>query len=174
MFCPNCSEPKANETTQFCKRCGLDLFGLSEFVESGASDVRTPDAKGKQAKGIRQGVKLLALGLMLIPVWMFIGIIFPPNDRLVESAPSTTALEAIAWIAMWVAFIAGALRIAYAALFEEKRSISSHRSGVGPANKSAHGLPSGDAFRPTAPGGWKTTGELFEPVKRTARTSGDL
>ena len=55
MFCPNCSEQKANDATQFCKRCGLDLFGLSEFVESGAGDVRKPNPSWKSQKRHQAG-----------------------------------------------------------------------------------------------------------------------
>jgi len=173
MYCPNCSEPKANDATQFCKRCGLDLFGLSEFVESGANDVRATGVRSKHRKGIKQGISLFAVGLMLIPIWMFAGVVFPPNDRFVESAPSTTPLEAIAWIAMWMAFIAGALRIAYAFIFENKRFERFNAPSTGSVPGSGGSLPSGDYFRPADPGTWKSTDELFEPVRKT-RTSGEL
>jgi len=173
MYCPNCSELKVDDRTQFCKRCGLDLFGLSEFVESGGAT--RPDTKGKRQKGMRQGVMLFALGLMLIPVWLFIAMIFPPSDRLVESAPSTTAAEGIAWIAMWMAFIAGALRIAYALVFEEGRSAHPSIQGrIKDAYRAPEALPSADTFRPAQPGSWKTTGDLYERVKRPAKTSGEL
>jgi len=175
MYCPNCSEPKADGHTQFCKRCGLDLFGLSEFVESGG--VPRPEEKSKRQRGVRQGVMLFALGLLLIPVWLFVAMIFPPNDRLVESAPSTTAAEGIAWIAMWMAFIAGALRIAYALLFEEGSSDLRRAPGRRETEstfRASEALPSADAFRPAQPGSWKTTGELYDHVKRTPETSGEL
>ena len=173
MFCPNCSEQKANDATQFCKRCGLDLFGLSEFVESGAGDLRKPNKKWRSQKGISQGVSIVSIGLMLIPVWMFAGVILPPNDRLVESAPSTTPLEAIAWIAMWMAFIAGGLRIAYARIFENHRPGRSHPPVKGSIPGSGGALPSADYFRPADPGTWKSTDDLFEPVRKS-RTSGEL
>jgi hypothetical protein len=146
---------------------------LSEFVESGAGDVRKPNLRGRSQKGIRQGVTLFSIGLMLIPVWMFAGVILPPNDRLVESAPSTTPLEAIGWIAMWIAFIAGVLRIAYALIFEGKRSKRFSPPSTGSVPGSGGALPSGDYFRPADPGTWKSTDELFEPVRKP-RTSGEL
>jgi len=145
---------------------------LSEFVESGAGDVRRPNPRWKSQKGIRQGVTLFSIGLILIPVWMFAGVILPPNDRLVESAPSTTPLEAIAWIAMWMTFIAGALRIAYTIVFENRRSGGFKPPITGSVPGSGGALPSGDYFRPADPGTWKSTDDLFEPVKR--RTSGEL
>ena len=171
MFCPNCSEPKLSDATQFCKRCGLDLFGLSEFIESGEGGVVTPF--DRRRKGLKQGVGLLAIGIVLMPVWMFIGAAFPPNDRLVESAPSTTVAEAIAWIGMWIAFLAGAVRVAYALLFESKRTtprITENEQFK--TSQRSNQLPSADYFRPADPGGWKTSGELFEKVK--ARHHGEL
>ena len=50
-------------------------FGLSEFVESGAGDLRKPNKKWRSQKGISQGVSIVSIGLMLIPVWMFAGVI---------------------------------------------------------------------------------------------------
>jgi len=178
MYCPNCSEPKVDERTQFCKRCGLDLFGLSEFVESGEGGTPRPHLKNKRQKGIKQGAMLVGLGLLLIPVWLFVAMIFPPNDRLVESAPSTTLAEGAAWIAMWMAFIAGALRIAYALIFEKG---SSEHGQTQWRNKKAttgyrgpEALPSADAFRPAEPGRWKTTGDLYEHAARSKKSSGEL
>jgi hypothetical protein len=173
MYCPNCSETKPNDATQFCKRCGLDLFGLSEFVQSGKPGGFIPRRSGAR-KGIRQGITLFAIGLVLIPVWMFVAAIFPPNDRLVESSPSTTPLEMAAWIGMWVAFIAGLIRIAYSLVFENARTERRQgRDGV-ESQRSAGALPTADYFRPAQPENWKTSGDLFERIKRKAQTSGDL
>jgi hypothetical protein len=173
MYCPNCSEVKARDAAQFCKRCGLDLFGLSEFVESGEGGRFVVPSWGTR-KGKRQGITLLGLGLILIPVWMFIGAIFPPNDRLIESFPSTTRLEMAAWIGMWMAFIAGTVRIIYSLVFENSRWERRSRVVGVESQRSAGTLPSADYFRPAQPENWKTTGELFERVKRNAKTSGDL
>ena len=171
MFCPNCSEPKPLDATKFCKRCGLDLFGLSEFIESGdGGSVRDFD---RRRRGLRQASMLFAIGFILIPVWMFIGAGFPANDRIVERAPSTTAAEMLAWIGMWMAFIAAATRVAYALIFEHLQIFSTtserprFRKEKGPG-----ALPSADYFRPADPGNWKTSGDLFEKVK--VRHSGEL
>ena len=173
MFCPNCSEPRPANDTQFCKRCGLDLFGLNEFVESGESSSGRP-FDGRR-KAFRQTGVLFAIGLLLVPVWMFIGAAFPPNDRLVESAPSTTPAETIAWIGMWMAFFAGALRMAYALVFDGKRPIVSREMPAKTATHyAAQSLHSGDAFRPADPGVWQETDDLFEHSKRKVRTTGEL
>lgn len=173
MFCPNCSELKQNEDTQYCTTCGLDLNDLKRFVASGGSGFR----RSKLRKGIEQGVKLMLLGVLLIPVWMFIAPAFPANDRLVESAPSTTWAEAVSWILMWMLFLAGAVRISYAFMFER---VSNHTVGETPTHLLNQGegpsaaLPSGEEFQAMKPGGWKTTDELFKPVMRRPKTSGEL
>ena len=162
MFCPKCAEAKAGDETIFCTRCGFDLSGLETAVMSGGLGDR------KLRKGIGQGVKLLMLGLLLIPVWMFIGAAFPPADKFVESSPSTTWAESIAWILMLMAFVAGISRIAYALLFERAADIKTRSIDQPPVRDA---LPSGDSFKPAAPGKWKTTDDLVMPV---SRTSGEL
>jgi hypothetical protein len=171
MFCPNCSEPKPADATQFCKRCGLDLFGLSEFIESG--DGKVVRHFDRKHKGLKQSALLFAIGFLLIPVWMFIGGAFPPSDRLVESAPSTTPAETLSWIGMWIAFGAGVIRITYSLLFEGRRS---NNFGFDDRNISRRAkrneLSSGDYFRPADAGSWKVSEDLFEKVK--TRHSGEL
>lgn len=179
MFCPKCSEPKSSDETQFCTKCGLDLSGLETVIKGGAGYVRA--LRSRQRKGIEQGVILMLIGFVLIPVWLFIGPAFPADDRLVESSPSTTWLEQIAWMLTWTMFAAGAARIAFAVAFEG----NVNRSGGSENTADTDGpvfeptpdraaLPSGDAFHGANPGGWKTTGDLFEPVIRKSKTSGDL
>jgi len=152
MFCPKCSTPKAEGNTQYCTSCGLDLAGLGDFVQT--SGERGSDARFR--KGIRHGVTLLLIGVVLIPVWMFIGPAFPPNDRLVESAPSTTPLEQLFWILMWMSFLAGAARIVYAYAFERNSSArgTSSRKIERVNTAEQRSLPSADYFKPADPGQW--------------------
>ena len=168
MFCPRCSESKAGDETVYCTRCGLDLSDLDSFVDENVK------ARSNTGRGIKQGIILLALGLLLIPVWMFIGAAFPPDDKLVESSPSTTWPEQIAWIVMWMAFIASALRIAYSLVFERSET---HRHGqpILSLNKSEDRyLASAETFEAAQPGKWRTTDDLAQTIIRKARTSGDL
>ena len=168
MFCPRCSESKAGDQTVFCTRCGLDLSDLGGFVDE------TVKALSNSRRGIKQGMILLALGLLLIPVWMFIGAAFPPDDKLVESSPSTTWLEQVAWIVMWMAFIASALRIAYSLVFERSET---HRDGqpISSLNRSEDRyLTSAEAFEAAQPGKWRTTDDLAQTILRKTRTSGEL
>jgi hypothetical protein len=118
----------------------LDLSVLEDHVERGVA--------GTRRKGTEQGVKLILLGIILVPVWMFIGAAFPPSDRFVESAPSTTWLEQIFWILMWMSFLSGAARIGHAYVFEQ-------RPGSGDKSENANinsfhakrSLPDGENFR---------------------------
>jgi hypothetical protein len=127
--------------------------------------------------GVQQGTRLILLGMLLIPVWLFIGVVFPPNDRFVEGAPSTTPLEAIAWIMMWMAFIAGAGRIAWAIIFEGDRpsigTTINQLRGTLCKKKTAKQLPSAESFEAAQPGAWRATDDLFQPVMRS-HGSGEL
>jgi hypothetical protein len=112
----------------------------------------------------------MMIGVLLIPVWMFIGGAFPADDRFVESSPSTTWPEMIAWIAMWVFFIAGLARVGYAAIFERRN---------GGNDKEPQGSPSqlyaGDSFRAAKSEGWRETNvDLFEAATKAQRNSGGL
>jgi hypothetical protein len=168
MFCPRCSESKASEETVYCTRCGLDLSDLDSFVDE------TVKARSNTGRGIKQGIILLALGLLLIPVWMFIGAAFPPADKLVESSPSTTWPEQIAWIVMWMAFIGSALRIAYSLVFERSET-RRHGQSISSLNKSEDRyLASAEAFEAAQPGKWRTTDDLAQTIIRKTRTSGEL
>ena len=168
MFCPKCSERKAHDNTQYCTKCGLDLTSLNDFVNQGG--IRRPT----QRKGIERGVQLIVLGILLMPIWLFIGSVFPPDDMLVESSPSSTWLEQLAWIAMWILFIAGSARIVFALAFEAMGVAHSSPSDAPRFLRSDRkGLPDAENFRPADPGIWRTTDEIFEPVVRKS-PSGEL
>lgn len=171
MFCPKCSTPKVEGNTQYCTSCGLDLAGLSDFVQM--SGERGSGARFR--KGIRHGVTLLLVGVVLIPVWMFIGPMFPPGDRLVESAPSTTLLEQLFWILMWMSFLAGTARIVYAYAFERVAVKSDRQRKIERVDtEEQRSLPSSDYFKPADPGQWRSSEELFEPILKQRHTSGEL
>jgi len=157
MYCPNCAEERVSTETVYCTRCG-------EKFAVGVSS------------GVRQAFVLAVIGLLMIPVWMFIGAAFPANDRFVESSPSTTWPEMLAWIGMWVFFIAAAARIGYAAIFERSVTIRQalpQSDGAKPTNAPPE-LNAGDNFRP-AKGAWReTTTDLFESAYKPQRNSGEL
>jgi hypothetical protein len=152
MYCSICSEPVSDTSVRYCTRCGHGFVGNDRLK-----------------RGLRQGVVLFIIGLILIPVWLFIPMALPPSDKLVESAPSTTVAESLAWIMMWMAFIAAVGRIGYALLFW----------GGSPPKPSERSrlaeLPSADSFEPAPKAGsWRSTKDLVDAGLRKPHTSGDL
>lgn len=156
MLCPNCSEERERDVGQFCRGCGHQFAGTDG-----------------SRNGLKQGFVLIAFGLLLIPVWMFIGGAFRADDRLVESSPSTTWPEMVAWILMWVAFLVGAARIAYSMIVSRSGGESHAVEEKSDAVRRA--LSSADSFNAARPGMWRsTTSDLIEPVVSKQRTSGEL
>jgi hypothetical protein len=160
MYCPNCAAPLPDQRVAFCSRCGHDI-----------------GERPAMRTAFRDSFILAAIGLMLMPVWIFIGAAFPAADRLVESHPSTTWPEQIAWIAMWMAFIAAALRLLFAVAFRRRQPglerLDDPQSELG-GEQCRGGLPSADSFNAAAAGLWRTTDELAAPVSSRQRTSGGL
>lgn len=97
---------------------------------------------------------MLVIGLVMIPVWMFIGAAFPPDDKLVESSPSTTWPEMVAWILMWIMFIASAARVGCSLVFDSADGRDDSKT-----TKTAPALHSADTFEPVSPGGWRVTND---------------
>ena len=114
MFCPKCSQSISDNGTQFCSKCGFLTKNIEDFVKNGG------EIGYKRQKGIKQGVKLILLSLILLPVLILLIPMFPPNDILVESSPSNTWFEQIGWAIIWTTFLAGIARIVFALYFETK------------------------------------------------------
>lgn len=180
MYCPNCSQAAAAENIRFCSKCGFDLKTVRKIVEGGAET----DEKGFKTarRGTRQGAKMILLSLVLYPALVFLSALFPPDDKLVESSPSSTWFEQIGWAILCTIFLAGVARILYAVIFEKdsaeaetkieaKIETAQARINARPAKDA---LPPGEAVPASEFGRWKTTGELFEPVFSRPKTSGDL
>ncbi len=179
MFCPKCAEIRSNETTQYCRKCGFNLENLTSFVEtSGEMNSQT----SLRQKGIRQGVKLILLSVVLFPIYVFLAPMFPPNDVLVESSPSNTWFEQISWAIMTTLFLVGIVRIAYAFVFEnhfaeQKSNLQNNSENVKKSFKSSKrhkALPPSQTAPVSNFGKWKTTDELFEPIFVKRKTSGEL
>ena len=168
MYCPKCAREIVSAGMEYCPGCGIGLGPVRSAVEDGG--IPGP------SKGIRQGVKLILLALILFPAIVLLSAMFPPNDRLVESSPSSTWFEQIGWTVVWTLALAGAVRIAYAIVFERitRRTSSSEESLLSKeinAPRATKGLP---GQREVPMGSWKTSGELFEPVFAKKPTSDEL
>lgn len=124
MHCPKCSQHQIADKTQFCSRCGLPLYNLKEKVlawgnaQTGQSKVREDEPSPRQ-KGIRQGIMLMLLSIILIPAYILLAALFPANDHLVESSVSDTPFEKMSQAVLFTLFALGLTRLVYARLFEQ-------------------------------------------------------
>jgi hypothetical protein len=176
MFCPNCSERQANDATQFCSKCGFPTVGVKKLLENDGS-INGENQIATSRKGIKQGVKLIILSLILFPAFVLLNSMFPPNDVLVESSPSNTWFEQIGWTILWTLFLAGAARIAFTLVFErqlKKSEIPVKNIKEIKSNESRNALPPSESIPASEFGKWKTTGDLYEPIFARRKTSGDL
>ncbi len=173
MYCPKCSQPQPSEEMQFCSRCGLPLSNLKEIV---LADGRTPQVRRSKAvedslsprqKGVRQGVVLMLLSLVLIPAYVLLAALFPANDRLVESAVSDTPFEKISQAVLFTIFMSGLARVLYARLFQSGESLRASESETAiprlQGSTSNYELPPAESIPVSGFGSWRTnTGEMAQ------------
>jgi len=173
MFCPNCSQENSNEATQFCSKCGFNLKGVREIFKNDGAE----NEISNRQKGIRQGVKLILLSLILFPAFTLLSAMFPPNDVLVESSPSSTWFEQIGWAVLWTTALSGVARILYAVVFEQHSITADEKTEQIKQIKTEtakNALPPQESIPVSDFGKWKTTGDLYEPVFSKPKISGEL
>jgi hypothetical protein len=173
MFCPNCACEVVSDETRFCSKCGFTLTRVRNIVENSGED---QSGISQFQKGIRFGVKLLLLALILFPVFQILGAFFTPDDKLVESSPSSSWFDLLGNAVLIALALSGVARIFYAIVFE--RSAQSNVL-TKPSTKEIYGQKKNALPPPTAAsasdfGKWKTTDEFFEPVFNKPKISGDL
>lgn len=168
MYCPKCAREIASGEMEYCPNCGFRCREVRSMVENGE-----PVPATYSRSGISQGVKLLLLALILLPAFIFLNSMFPPNDRLVESSPSNTWFEQIGSAVLWTLALGGVLRILYALVFERVTTTKAKS----PAAKEISSSRTSNALPPQREvpvGQWRTSGEFYEPVFAKRKTSGDL
>lgn len=112
MHCPQCGQQQVSSELRFCSRCGFPLSGVIELVANGGiipqyqPPSETSLKVSPRRKGVQQGVALVFLAAVLTPLF---GVL----NSYLNFPEIITALTAI------IGFIGGALRILYAAIFEE-------------------------------------------------------
>lgn len=165
MYCPQCSQEQVSEEMRFCSRCGFPLAIVSQLVRNGgALEGFDPEAKGQLSpsqKGIRWGVILMAISVLLLP-----------------TAALMTAMKSdlvFLFLPVFVIFLAGLVRLLHAYLLaqktpnEIKSSSSARNKQFAGARTSA--LPAGQ-YIPAA--NWKqpvNTSEMAQPLSVTDNTT---
>jgi hypothetical protein len=146
MYCPKCGQQQSSSEMRFCSRCGFPLGGVTELLATGGvlrsgGDELRESAMSPRRAGVRQGVVMLLLGSVIVPI---LGIINSYQT-------STTMLEVLVAISAVIFFAGGLMRILYALLFESpapsvKSDASTSTSPVMPAELGA--TPSISALPP--------------------------
>ncbi|MDX6694656.1 MAG: hypothetical protein QOF02_2259 [Blastocatellia bacterium] len=113
MHCPQCGQQQVSGELRFCSRCGFPLGGVSELLATGGQLVTSPSTaprkRSPRYEGIRQGVTLVFIGAIVVPL---LGIInsFQVNGSMLDILVPISAI---------LFFVGGFMRILYAAIFEE-------------------------------------------------------
>ncbi len=175
MFCPNCASEVASGETKFCSKCGFVLQRVRKIVENGGNEADSNEFS-KFQKGIRYGIKLLLLSLILIPAFQILGGFFTPNDVLIESSPSSSWFDLLGNAVLITLFLAGVTRIFYAIVFERATHKESSKSEPIKEifGKEKTALPPSQSIPISDFGKWKTTGKLFEPIFAKQKNSGEI
>ena len=114
MYCPQCGQQQVTNEMRFCSRCGFPLGGVTELLASGGvlraggGDELREQALSPRRRGVKQGVLMLLLGAVIVPI---LGIInsYQEQTNLLEMFVAATAI---------IFFAGGLMRIIYAATFE--------------------------------------------------------
>lgn len=128
MYCPQCSQLQVSDEVQFCSRCGLLLNNVKEMIladgktKVSQSEIREDKLSPRQ-KGVRQGVSLMLLSVILIPAYILLAALFPANDRLIEGSVSDTPFEKISQAILFTIFMLGLARVFYARFFQQGASL---------------------------------------------------
>lgn len=184
MYCPKCAQPQVSDETQFCSRCGLPLSNLKEMVLAGGKPPASRAEAGEASlsprqKGVRQGVMLMLLSVILIPAYVLLAALFPAEDRLVESSVSDTPFEKISQAVLLTVFMLGLARVLYARLFQQGAGLS---EGVGETeggqlkgSASNYELPPAQSIPVSGFGSWRTeTGDMAQPQSARKHTTKSL
>ncbi len=161
MFCPNCGQQSAYETSRFCRQCGFRLDAAAQLLANSGTPLTfappvAPINNTPQRKGLKFGVKLMLASLVLFPfcVWFAIEAGDSPFPLLV---PLTL-------------FLAGLARAIYARLFEESKQPSMSYQSITPRLDPALSAP-----RPTPTAlPAQSTHDLHQAPSVTEQTTGLL
>jgi hypothetical protein len=133
MHCPQCGQQQASSEMRFCSRCGFPLGGVVELLAQGGM-LRSADEQlqeqtlSPRRRGVRQGVLMMLIGVVLVPVLAILnGFIHGPN-----------LLDLLVPLSAVICFAGGLMRILYALIYEEgasamRRDLPAYAPSVTPA-----------------------------------------
>jgi hypothetical protein len=111
MYCPRCGQ-QAFDEVRFCSRCGFRLDGVTALLDhEGAAAVYAAEpratAVSPRQKGIRLGVKLIFLSIVVLPLIIAMAVLTDSPAPLI--VPFTV-------------FLGGLTRLLYSVIFEDEWS----------------------------------------------------
>jgi hypothetical protein len=177
MNCPKCSHPQPVDESQFCSQCGAPRQSAEQLLMA-ASKTEAPETEKHQdqlsprQKGMRQGVKLMLLSIVLIPAYVLLAALFPANDVLVESHVSDTAFEKISEAVLFTIFLCGLVRILYAHFFERSDKDDEQEKLTAQLRSAStrYALPPSQSIPVSGFGAWRgNTGEVVQPAANRKR-----
>lgn len=137
MYCPQCGQQQASSEMRFCSRCGFPMGGVAELLAQGGVLRSGDEAAQEQAlsprrRGVRQGVMMMLLGVVIVPVLAILN----------SFAYGPSILDLLVPISAVICFAGGMMRILYAILFEQstpevKRDTATYVPPVTPAQLNA-------------------------------------
>ncbi|HKP68190.1 MAG TPA: zinc ribbon domain-containing protein [Pyrinomonadaceae bacterium] len=156
MHCPQCGQQQVSDETRFCSRCGFLLSGIAEVVANqgmipNQKSGLTGKADSPRRRGIKQGVFLFLLVLLLAPLMGMLTLALNIEPFLVG-------------IAVVLCVVGGLLRTVYALMFESGMTDSAMMPAQIGTVESRSALPpsrSVPASAYTSPAGsWRDTNDL--------------
>ncbi|HJQ69180.1 MAG TPA: zinc ribbon domain-containing protein [Blastocatellia bacterium] len=99
MFCPGCGYHITAGHVRFCPGCGFRLDGVTDLLarngEPAGQQPKASEGLSERQKGVRLGVKLILLSVVLFPVFLALSILFDSPGPLLP--PATIFLAGAAW-----------------------------------------------------------------------------
>jgi hypothetical protein len=166
MYCPQCNQEQVSEEMRFCSRCGFPLAIVSQLVRGGGALAGfDPEAKGElspRQKGIRWGLILMIVSLLLVPLAAFMTAM--KSDFFALFVPLLTLF------ALGLGRLVHAYRLAQPTPKGIDKSLAANRTQQVPGAY-APPLPAGQSI-PAA--NWKrpvNTSEMAHPISVTENTT---
>lgn len=161
MYCPQCSQEQLSEEMRFCSRCGFPLEMVSQLVRNGGAlagfDAEAKGQLSPRQKGVRWGVILMFIGVLLVPVTALMSAV--DEDFLVLFIPA------------FLIFVIGLVRLVHAYLLGQNTPKNAPAKTNSLPGAYPPALPAGQAIPVT---NWRqpvNTSEMAQPQSVTDHTT---